>query len=152
MLRRGLSLLAALAMGASGCGEGERQATPATTSTPEATPTPTPTSTATQEALTRARSLRQCARLWNEEALPGENFQVTANGFVAELAPVRVRVAYARGDCFVVAPIGRRRIAIFTAANGRRPFTVPTRRTLKAGERVDYNARADRDGRVVLRR
>jgi hypothetical protein len=69
---------------------------------------------------------------------------------VAELAPVRVRVAYRRGDCFVGAPIGHRRIAVFTAIEGHRPFTIPERRRLKAGERVDYNARADRDGRVTL--
>jgi hypothetical protein len=51
-----------------------------------------------------------------------------------------------------VAPIGRRRIAIFTAVRGRRPFTIPLRRSLKPGERVDYNARADRKGRVTLLR
>ena len=75
---------------------------------------------------------------------------MSANEFVAELAPVRVHVAYQKGNCFVVAPIGHRRIAIFTAADGRRPFTIPTRRRLKSGERVPYNGRADSEGHVAL--
>jgi len=141
-----------LAFGAAGCGDAERAATPSATETPEATPTSTATATATatETALERARSVRECAQLWNEDALPDDNFQVTASEFVAELAPVRVEVAYQRGNCFVVAPIGKRRIAIFTAADGRRPFTVPDRRRLKSGEHVPYNARADRDGLVAL--
>jgi hypothetical protein len=48
-----------------------------------------------------------------------------------------------------VAPIGDRRIAIFTAADGHGPSSIPERRRLKAGERVSYDARAARDGRVV---
>jgi hypothetical protein len=110
-------------------------AAPAATRTPAATATQSPTPTATAE-LARATSERECARLWNEDALDPDSYQVTANEFVAELAPVRVHVAHQNGDCFVVAPIAKRRIAIFTAADGRRPFTVPTRRKLRRGERI----------------
>jgi hypothetical protein len=129
---------------ASGCGDDERAAMPADAKTPTTTPKPTPTAPA------RARSVRECAQLWNADALAPGNYQVSANEFVAEVAPVRVRVAYGSGHCFVVTPIGHRRIAISTAVHGRRPFTNPDRRSLKRGERVDYNARADRDGRVTL--
>ena len=88
--------------------------------------------------------------MWNADALDPYNSQVSANEFVAELAPVRVTVVYQRGHCFVVAPIGNRRIMYFAAPNGRRPFTVPERRALKPGERFLPNARADREGRVRL--
>jgi hypothetical protein len=148
MIREGVVVLAVLV--ATGCGGDERAAAPAT-QTPEATRTATPTPSPSPEpAPKRARSVRECAELWNADALPPENFQVSANEFVAELAPVRVHVAYQRGHCFVVAPIGNRRIAISTAADGRRPFSNPDRRRLAPGERVPYNARANRDGRVVL--
>ena len=70
--------------------------------------------------------------------------------FVAELAPVRVLVTFQKGNCYVVAPIGKRRIASFAAAGGRRPFTIPDRRTLKADEKLEPNARADREGLVKL--
>ena len=144
MVREGIVVLAVLA--AAGCGgEEERAAAPAGTATPEATPTPTP-----EPAPKRARSVRECAELWNADALAPESYQVSANQFVAELAPVRVHVAHQRGHCFVVAPIGNRRVAISTAARGRRPFSTPDRRRLRPGERVPYNARADRDGRVAL--
>jgi hypothetical protein len=132
-----------LLLSVAGCGDAERVATPKTA---RATATATPTETAPETA----RSVDECARLWNADALEPENTQVSANDFVAELAPVEVRVAYRRGDCFVVAPIGHRRIAIFTAIEGHRPFTIPDRRQLKTGEHVDYNARAARDGRLTL--
>jgi hypothetical protein len=150
MIREGVVVMAVLA--AAGCGgDDERAAAPAATETPEATRTATPTPTPTAEpSPQRARSVRECAKLWNADALPPENYQVSANEFVAELAPVRVHVAYQRGHCFVVAPIGDRRIAISTAAGGRRPFSNPDRRRLKPGESVPFNARADRAGRVVL--
>jgi hypothetical protein len=150
MIREGIVAMAVLA--AMGCsGDDERAASPAITKTPEATRPATATPTSTPEpAPERARSVRECATLWNADALTPESYQVSANEFVAELAPVRVHVAYQRGHCFVVAPIGNRGIAISTAANGRRPFSNPDRRRLKPGERVPYNARADRDGRVVL--
>jgi hypothetical protein len=147
MLQRGTVLIVGLLLStAAGCGSAERAAAPAATDTPRATPTPTPTETPPKAA----RSLRDCAQLWNADVLAPESSQVSANEFVAELAPVRVRVAYRRGDCFVIAPIGSRRIAIFTAAEGHRPFTIPERRRLKSSEHVDYNARAARDGRVTL--
>jgi hypothetical protein len=146
MIRVGLVVMAVLAT--AGCGGDEERAA-VDAETPEATRTATPTPTP-EPAPKRARSVRQCAELWNADALEPENYQVSANQFVAELAPVRVHVAYQRGNCFVVAPIGNRRIAISVAADGRRPFSNPDRRRLEPGERVPYNARADRDGRVVL--
>jgi hypothetical protein len=124
------------------CG-GEERETTAAERTPTATKTPEP-------APARARSVRGCAELWIADAIDPGNFQVSANEFVAELAPVRVHVAYQRPDCFVVAPIGDRRIAILAAPDGRRPFTIPDRRRLRPDERVPYNARARRDGTVVL--
>jgi hypothetical protein len=134
-----------------GCGseEGDVPAAEEPAKTPTATPTETP-----EPAPERARSVRGCAELWNADALAPANYQVSANEFVAELAQkgrTPVLVDYQRPDCFVVVPIGARRIAWFTAANGRAPFSVPQRRNLKAGERVPYNARALRDGRIAAR-
>jgi hypothetical protein len=137
-------VVAGLALG--GCGDDEQ---PTAAAEPTKTATATPTETP-EPPPKRARSVRGCAELWNADALAPENYQVSANEFVAELAPVRVHVAYQRPDCFVVAPIGNRRIAIFSAASGRRPFSVPERRRLKPGERVPFNARARRDGTVAL--
>jgi hypothetical protein len=147
MSSRWIAVIAALTVVAVGCG-GEEEPAAAPSPTATETPTATPTSTAAPE-LAQARSTKQCAQLWNEDALD-DSFQVTANEFVAELAPVDVYVTYEKGHCYVVAPIGGRRIATFTAAEGRRPFTVPTRRRLKSGERFSYNARADRTGRLEL--
>ena len=142
----GAVLLAAMC--AAGCGNGsERAATPAPAKSARPTASPTATPDAAPEP---ARSVRACAKLWNADAIDPDNFQVSANEFVAELAPVRVHVAYQHRNCYVVAPIGNRRIAMSTAIDGRRPFTNPDRRRLKAGERVPYNAHADREGRVSL--
>ncbi len=115
----------------------------------------TPTATSTPpEPPVRARPLdRACLRLWNAEVLPRENSQVTAPDFVAELARerrTRVQVVFQRPDCFVVAPIGGRRIAYFAAAGGRAPYSTPERRTLGDNEFVPYNAVARRDGSVEL--
>jgi hypothetical protein len=149
MIREGIVVIAVLA--ATGCGGEDESAAEPAGATPEATRTATPTPTPTAAAApTRARSVRECARLWNADALEPESYQVSANQFVAELAPVRVHVAFQRKSCFVVAPIGDRRIAISVAAGGRRPFSNPDRRRLQPGERVPYNARANREGRVVL--
>jgi hypothetical protein len=41
--------------------------------------------------------------------------------------------------------------ALVAAANGRRPYSSPQRRNLKAGERVPYNARARKDGTIAPR-
>lgn len=145
-----LRIAALLAAGfIAGCGTTDRAATPAPTKPARSTPAPTTTPTA-EGAPARARSVSACAKLWNADAIDPDNFQVSANEFIAELAPVRVHVAYQHGNCFVVAPIGNRRIAISTAVDGRRPFTNPDRRHLKSGERVPYNAQADREGRVSL--
>jgi hypothetical protein len=147
-VRAALWILAA-ALILTGCG-GDDPTTAA--AEPTRTPTPTPTATETPDpAPKRAKSVRGCAELWNADAIDPDNFQVSANEFVAELAPVRVHVAYQRPHCFVVAPIGARRIAFFSAANGRRPYSVPQRRNLEPGERVPYNARALEDGTVELR-
>ena len=150
-LAAGVSALVMAAPALAGCGGDERGAandtagtstrTQATTSAPTTPPEPPPE---------RARSARTCAELWNADALPIENSQVSANEFVAKVAPVRVHVMFQRGDCFVVWPIGDGRIEYSSAPDGRRPFTNPDQRRLKSGERVPYNARADREGRVAL--
>jgi hypothetical protein len=137
-------------LAAGGCG-GEERTTAAEEPTKTPTPTPTPTETANPAPVERARSVDDCLKLWNADALAPENYQVSANEFVAELARkgrTPVLVDYQRPDCFVVVPIGPRRIAWFTAGNGRSPYSVPQRRNLEAGERVPYNARAMRDGRI----
>ena len=147
MIREGLVVVALIA--ATGCGADNEQ--PRRAETGEATRSTTSASTATADpGPTKARSVRQCAELWNAAALPPESYQVTANEFVAKEAPVRVHVAYHRGHCFVVWPIGRRRIAVSAAAGGRRPFGNPDQRQLEPGERVPYNGRADREGHVDL--
>jgi hypothetical protein len=150
-VREALSILVA-GMVAAGCGGEERTTAGAETKTP--TPTPTPTETAKPAPVERARSVDDCLKLWNADALEPGNYQVSANEFVAELAQkgrTPVLVDYQKPDCFVVAPIGPRRIAWFTAAGGRPPFSVPQRRNLKAGERVPYNGRALKDGRIEPR-
>jgi hypothetical protein len=152
-MRSLLAPLLILALVVAGCGgeTEERAAAPATatpTPSPTATATPTPTATPKPE-LARARSLKQCARLWNEDALD-DTFQVTANEFVADLAPLRVALIYDKGNCYVVMPIGGGRIGTMVAVDGRRPFHNPTRRKLKSTERVPYNARADKTGRITL--
>lgn len=132
-----------------GCGdEAERAGDATKTATATATP-PVPRSTPDPPP-SRARSARSCTELWNADALPPGSFQVSADEFLARVAPVRVRVTFERGDCFVVWPIGGRRIAYAVAADGRRPFGNPDQRRLESGERVPYNGRADREGRVAL--
>ncbi len=110
MIREGLVVMALLA--ATGCGSDDKRAgAPGAAETSEGTQTTTPASTPTPKpAPKRARSVRGCVKLWNADALPPGNYQVSANEFVAKLAPVRVHVAYQGGDCFVVWPIGGRRI------------------------------------------
>jgi hypothetical protein len=111
-------------------------------------PTPTP------KAPTPARSLRECLALWNADEALGSTYQVSHTEFLAELATkgrTPVRVEYHRPHCYVIAPVGPRRIAWFAAVRGRAPYTNPERRNLKPGERVDYNGRARRDGRIYLR-
>ena len=150
MIREGLVVAAALAL--AGCGgEDERGSAPDAAGTTEATQTTTAPSTQPADAgPARGRSVRSCAKLWNADALPVANSQVSANEFVAKVAPVRVHVMFQRGDCFVVWPIGGRRIEYSVAPDGRRPFNNPERRRLKSGERVPYNARADREGLIAL--
>jgi hypothetical protein len=134
---------------ATGCGEDAEEA-PAAKTTPESTPT----ETASPAPAERARSADDCLKLWNADTLAAENYQVSAKEFIAELARngrTPVLVDYQRRTCYVVAPIGPRRIAWFTAANGRAPYSVPQRRNLEPGERVPYNARALRDGRIAPR-
>ena len=146
-VRAGLVVMAMLAL--AGCGGGDERAesrdttgtTPTTTSARTSPPDPPPK---------RARSVRECAELWNADALSPSSYQVTANEFVAKLAPIRVHVLYQRGDCLVVWPLEGRRIEYSVAPDGRRPFGNPERRALERAERVPYNGRADREGRVAL--
>jgi hypothetical protein len=146
MIRRGSLVLSALVL--AGCGgDGERAGT---TEPGGATTTPARTSPPAERAPTRGRSVRSCAALWNADALSTSSYQVTANEFVAKIAPVRVHVLYQRGDCLVVWPLSGRRIEYAVAPGGRRPFGNPERRALERGERVPYNGRADREGRVAL--
>jgi hypothetical protein len=136
---------------AAGCGGEDRSTTEAE---PTETATPTPTETAKAAPVERARSVDDCLKLWNADALDPGNYQVSANEFVAELARkgrTPVLVDFQRPHCYVVAPIGARRIAWFTAADGRAPYSVPERRNLEPGEKVPYNARALDDGRIVAR-
>ena len=131
-----------------GCG-GEDTETPAARATAE----PTPTETAAAAPAERARSVRDCLKLWNADESIGSTHQVSHTEFVAELARngrTPVQVAYQRRHCFVTAPIGPRRIAWFVAEGGYAPFSVPKRRRLQADERVVYNGRALRDGRIEL--
>jgi hypothetical protein len=143
--------IAAAGLVAAGCGGEDRTTVEAQ---PTTTATPTPTETAKPAPVERARSVDDCLKLWNADALDPANYQVSANEFVAELAKKRrtpVAVDYQKPHCFVVVPVGPRRIAWFTAANGRSPFSVPQRRNLESGERVPYNARARQDGTIAPR-
>ena len=141
--------IAVAALVAAGCGGDDG---PTADTEPAKTATPTPTKTPKAAPVERARSANDCLKLWNAEALDPANYQVSSNEYIAELAKTgrtRVAVDYQKPHCFVVVPIGRRRIAWFTAENGRSPFSVPQRRNLKAGERVPYNARARKDGTIA---
>jgi hypothetical protein len=148
---RTIFVTALLSVCVAGCGgEAEQAAAPTSTSTPSPTANATPTATpSASPELAQARSKQECVQLWNEDALD-DSFQVTANEFVADLAPVDVYVSYEGSHCYVVMPIGKRRIAFFTAVDGRRPFSVPKREPLKQGERFRSNARADKTGRIKL--
>jgi len=140
----------ALAVAFIGCGGDDATEAPASRATPE----PTATATAPAAPPERARSVDDCLKLWNADEAIGSTYQVSHTEFVAELARkgrTPVLVDYQRPHCYVVAPVGPRRIAWFTAARGRAPYSVPQRRNLEPGERVPYNARALRDGRIVPR-
>ncbi len=147
MIRAGLVAVAVLAL--AGCGGDDEGA--GARDTPDATPTTTSARTSpAEQPPKRARSVRSCAELWNADALSTSSYQVSANEFVAKVAPIRVHVLYQRGDCLVVWPLSGRRIEYSVAPNGRRPFSNPERRALEKAERVPYNGRADREGRVAL--
>jgi hypothetical protein len=141
----------ALAVAMASCGGDSEEEAPAARSTPEPTPTPT----ATQAPPERARSVRDCLKLWNADEAIGSTHQVSHTEFVAELARkgrTPVRVSYERRHCYVTARIGERRIAWFVAQRGYAPFSTPERRNLEASEYVPWNGRALRDGRIRLRR
>jgi hypothetical protein len=82
--------------------------------------------------------------------LPGCGGEERDTTCAAERTPTPTATATEAPDCFVVAPRGDWRIAIFSAADDRRPYRVPSRRKLRSGERVPYNARGRRDGTLVL--
>jgi hypothetical protein len=148
-MRPTLWILVLGAIGLAGCGEKDEPVGAA--AAPKTTATPTATATATVKP---ARSMRQCLALWNADEAIGSTHQVSHTEFLAELAQkgrTPVSVIYQRPDCYVVVPVGPRRIAWFAAARGRAPFTIPERRNLEPGERLNYNGRALRDGRIDLR-
>jgi hypothetical protein len=147
-----VSVLAAALLLAAGCGEEEQAETPAATRTPEATETPTPTATPTQ-APKKARSVRECAELWNADELRGSTHQVSATDFVADLhrdGRRQVAVDYQKPDCWVVVPLGPRRIMTFAAPGGEGNYHNPRRQTLEPGQGVKINARTRPDGRIAL--
>jgi hypothetical protein len=127
-----------------GCGE-EASAPAAAESTATATASAAPPE--------RARSVRDCVKLWNADEALDSAHQVSHTQFVAELARADrtpAYVAYERKHCYVTVPIGARRIAWFAAERGYAPFSNPERRELTRTERVPYNGRALRDGRIAL--
>ena len=146
-MRPTLWILVVGAIGLAGCGEKDEPRAAASSQTPE--PTATPAANPKP-----ARSTRQCLALWNADEAIGSTHQVSHTEFLAELAQkgrTRVWVAYQRPHCYVVAPIGPRRIAWFAAWRGRAPYTTPERRNLKPREGFKPNGRALQDGRIDLR-
>jgi hypothetical protein len=140
-----LGVLAAGCGGAEPRARADRERPPA--STPVATETPAPEPKP-------ARSAAECLELWNDDEAIGSTHQVSHTEFTAELArerPTPAQVLYRPPDCFVVARISARRIAVFAAGRGRAPYTVPERMNLTRRQRVDYNARVLRDGRIRMR-
>jgi hypothetical protein len=147
-MARALWILVAAATLA-GCGGGEPQA--AADPSPSATSTPTPI--ATPKPPVRARNARQCLQVWNADEAIGSTYQVSHTDFMAELAKTRrtpVFVVFEHHNCYVEAPVGRRRIAWFAAWDGHAPYTIPKRRNLKPREYVPYNGHALRDGRIAM--
>ena len=136
----GISVLAL-----AGCGGDEEPAVaPATTATTASTAQP---ATAGPK---RGRSVPSCAKLWNADALPVANSQVSANDFLAKEAPVRVAVTFKEGNCIVAWPIRGGRVEFSVAFRGRRPYANPERERLGPGRVLRFNARADREGRLAL--
>jgi hypothetical protein len=128
---RRAALIAAIAV-AAGCGGDEER--PATT--PESTPEPTP------EA---AASAQECFELWNEHEERGAAGQKAPADVLAELAPTPVLVEFVRGECHVIAPVGRRRAYVWVARGGRAPYghSVP-----QEVPELEFNARGLKTGKL----
>jgi hypothetical protein len=103
-----------------GCGEEEQAAAPAATRTAEPTETPTPT--------------------------PG------ATDFIEDLhrdGRRQVAVDYQKPDCWVLVPLGARRLSAFVAPGGKGNYHNPERIKLGPGEGVTINASTRPDGRIA---
>jgi hypothetical protein len=150
--RRTSAIVLAAAWAATGCGGGEEEAAaPAATRTAEPTATPTPTATA-EPRRRPARSVRACLELWNGDELRGSTHQVSASDFVEDLhreGRRRVAVDYQRPDCWVLVPVGSRRISAFVAPGGKGGYHNPQRIELGPDEGVRINARTRPDGRIA---
>ncbi len=148
-MRGGLLAAGLVTAALAACGEDEAAAPE-----PTRTATPTPTSTpAADKPPKRATSVRGCLRIWNRDEVRGSTSQVSATDFLADLARkgrTPVQVAYRKPSCLVVAPIGGRRIAVFVTVRNHAFYDLPERQSLPAGREIAYNARATRDGRIVL--
>jgi hypothetical protein len=136
---------------AAGCGEEEQAEAPAATRTAEPTETPTPTPTATAAPRKPARTVKACIALWNADELRGSTHQVSATDFVADLhrdGRRQVAVDYQKPDCWVLVPLGARRLSAFVAPGGKGNYHNPERIKLRPGEGVRINARTRPDGRI----
>jgi hypothetical protein len=142
--------LAAAALAGCGGGEGEQEAAaPTATRTATATPTPTPTAEPPRKP---ARTVKACIALWNADELRGSTHQVSATDFVVDLhrdGRRQVAVDYQKPDCWVLVPVGSRRLMTFVAPGGKGNYHNPERLKLDPDQGVRINARTRPDGRIA---
>ena len=146
-----LAATASLAFAACG-GDDER---PTAKATPERTATASATETSEPAPKpTRARSLRDCVKIWNASVEGGKGFQVAHTDYVADnvkAGRTKVRVQLRGGRCLVVIPLGGRRVGVMVRVPDRDFYDLPDRQTLPSGARVAYNAVGRRNGSIELR-